>query len=72
MMIASPVVTASRWNCVPAGSPRTSPGTGSATPNAGDEPTGPAAVRTVCSSETAPEWFRSGQGRPVRPAATES
>ena len=71
-MIASPVVTASRWNWVPAGSPRTSPGTGNATLMKGDEPAWPAAVRSVCSSETAPASFRSGQGKPVRPAATES
>ena len=38
---ASPEVTASRWNCVPAGRPRTSPGTGSAMPRAGPVRRGP-------------------------------
>ena len=33
---------------------------------------GPAAVRSVCSSDTAPASVRSGHGSPVRPAATES
>ena len=39
---------------------------------AGAESPEPAAVRTVCSSDTAPASFRSGHGNPVRPAATES
>ena len=54
-MIASPAVRASRWNWVPAASPRTSPGTGSTTAIAGAAAgDGPAAVRSVCSSDTAP------------------
>ena len=35
-------------------------------------PATPAAVRSVCSSDMVPEWFTSGQGRPVLPAATAS
>ena len=69
---ASPAVTASRWSWVPAGSPRTSPGTGSTTEKAGAPTGGPAAVRSVCSSDIVPEWSTSGHGRPVVPAATES
>src|SRR5690606_14508634 len=69
---ASPTAIASCWNWVPAGSPRTSPGTGSATRIGGAPPGGPAAARTVCSSDTAAASCRSGQGRPVRPAATAS
>ena len=48
------------------------PGTGSATAIAGSPVGGPAAVRSVCSSDTAPASVRSGHGNPVRPAATES
>ncbi len=71
-MMASPAVIASSWNWVPAGSPRTSPATGRTTDIDGSPAAGPAAVRNVCSIETAPASVRSGQGSPVRPAATES
>ncbi len=69
---ASPTVNASRWNWVPAGNPRTSPGTGSATLIEGLVPDRPTAVRKVCSNDTEPESSNSGQGRPVRTAAWES
>src|ERR1700704_4490495 len=81
MITASPAASASRSNCVPADSPRTSPGTGSTTlivprnrhgaPACGvvDRPT---AARSVCSSDTVPAPFTSGHGSPVWPAATAS
>ena len=69
---ASPAAMASRPNWVPGGRPRTSPGTGSASEIAGCVPVARAAVRMVCSSDTAPGSSRSGHDKPVRSAAAES
>ena len=69
MMIASPEVSASRWNWLPGARPRTSPGTGRtrlmpARAGQAMSERRPEAVRTVCSSDTAPlsplrEFFTS-------------
>ena len=72
MMIASPAVTASRWNWVPAGRPRTSPGTGSTTEIAGAPTRNARRGAQRLQQRHGPEWFISGQGRPVLPAATAS
>ena len=82
MMTASPEARASRSNCVPAASPRTSPGTGETTlivprkrpgtPREADTAGRPSAARSVCNNETVPASWTSGHGRPVSPAATAS
>src|ERR1700757_4054753 len=83
MITASRAARASRSNCVPEASPRTSPGTGKTTlivprnrrgpPGGADDVAGrPTAVRSVCNNETVPASWTSGQGSPVWPAATAS